>query len=108
MLIDMHLHTRRSKDSSLSFTDAVEGAKLAGLDALCVTEHGRFTSEQEVAEMMERYDFIIFGGAEFNTTLGHFLVYDSGHPQARITGAPFQLNMFRFINPDTTAEICAW
>jgi predicted metal-dependent phosphoesterase TrpH len=76
VLIDMHLHTRRSKDSSLSFTDAVEGAKLAGLDALCVTEHGRFTSEQEVTEMMERYDFFIFGGAEFNTSLGHFLVYD--------------------------------
>lgn len=35
--------------------------------------------------------------------LGHFLVYDSGHPQARIDGSPFQLNLFRFINPDTTA-----
>lgn len=26
--------------------------------------------------MMERYEFLIFGGAEFNTALGHFLVYD--------------------------------
>lgn len=72
----MHVHTRRSPDSRLSFTDAVEGAKKAGLDAICITEHDRFTSEKEVAEMMERYGFIIFGGAEFNTKLGHFLVYD--------------------------------
>jgi PHP family Zn ribbon phosphoesterase len=76
MLIDMHLHTRRSRDSSLSFTDAVEEAKKAGVDAICVTDHGRFTAEQEVAEIMERYDFIIVGGAEFNTSIGHFLVYD--------------------------------
>jgi predicted metal-dependent phosphoesterase TrpH len=76
VLIDMHLHTRRSKDSFLSFTDAVEEAKKAGLDAICVTEHGRFTPETELNEMMDRYDFIIYGGAEFNTRLGHFLVYD--------------------------------
>lgn len=76
MLIDMHLHTRRSKDSVLSFTDAVEEAKKVGVDAICITEHGRFTPEQEVNEMMERYDFVIFGGAEFNTRVGHFLVYD--------------------------------
>jgi predicted metal-dependent phosphoesterase TrpH len=76
VLIDLHLHTRRSKDSSLSFTDAVEEAKKAGLDAICVTDHGRFTPESELNEMMERYEFIIFGGAEFNTRLGHFLVYD--------------------------------
>ncbi|MCA9876636.1 MAG: PHP domain-containing protein [Thermomicrobiales bacterium] len=76
MLIDMHLHTRRSRDSTLSFTDAVTEAKAAGVDAICVTDHGRFTAEQEVNEMMERYDFVIFGGAEFTTRLGHFLVYD--------------------------------
>jgi predicted metal-dependent phosphoesterase TrpH len=76
VLIDMHLHTRRSRDSSLSFTDAVEEAKKLGVDAICVTDHGRFTPEQEVSEMMERYDFVIFGGAEFNTSIGHFLVYD--------------------------------
>lgn len=76
MLIDMHLHTRRSKDSLLSFTDAVTEAKKVGVDAICVTEHGRFTSEEEVNEMMERCDFVIFGGAEFNTGIGHFLVYD--------------------------------
>jgi len=72
----MHLHTRRSKDSSLSFTDAVEEAKKAGVDAICVTDHGRFTPEKEVIEMMERYEFIIVGGAEFTTRIGHFLVYD--------------------------------
>lgn len=76
MLIDMHLHTRRSKDSFLAFTDAVEEAKKVGVDAICVTDHGRFTPEQEVNEMMERFEFVIFGGAEFNTSIGHFLVYD--------------------------------
>lgn len=76
MLIDMHLHTRRSRDSTLSFTDAVEEAKGAGLDAICITEHGRFTLEQEVAEMAERFAFTVIGGAEFTTRIGHFLVYD--------------------------------
>ncbi len=76
MLIDMHLHTRRSKDSALSFTDAVAEAKKAGVDAICVTDHGQFTREKEVTEMMERYDFIVVGGAEFTTSIGHFLVYD--------------------------------
>lgn len=76
MLIDMHLHTRRSKDSYLSFTDAVEEARKTGVDAICVTDHGRFTPEQELIEMMERYDAIIIGGAEFSTGIGHFLVYD--------------------------------
>lgn len=80
MLIDMHLHTRRSKDSTLSFPDAVEAARKAGVDAICVTDHGRFTSEQEIAEMTERTGFLIFGGAEMNTALGHFLVYDVPGP----------------------------
>ncbi|MFT4039618.1 MAG: PHP domain-containing protein [Thermomicrobiales bacterium] len=76
MLIDMHLHTRRSKDSSLSFPDAIVEAKRLGLDAICVTEHGRFTSEAEAMEMMARFEFTVLGGVEFSTALGHFLVYD--------------------------------
>jgi predicted metal-dependent phosphoesterase TrpH len=76
MLIDMHLHTRRSWDSGLSIDQAVEVSKAAGLDAICLTEHDTFTSEDEIQELTDRLNLPLFGGAEFTMPIGHFLVYD--------------------------------
>lgn len=54
----------------------MEEARNAGVDAIRITDHGRFTLKQEVPDVMERFDFIVFRGAEFNTGFGIFLVYD--------------------------------
>lgn len=77
MLIDMHVHSRRSNDSNLSVGQAVKKARCSGIHAICLTEHESFTSASEIHDLAIRLNYPIIGGAEISTATGHFLVYDT-------------------------------
>lgn len=76
MLIDLHTHTRPlSDDSYLTPDELVENAKRVGLDAICITEHDWFWSDEDIAALSERHRFLIFPGVEITTEDAHLLVF---------------------------------
>mgnify|MGYP001177641336 FL=1 len=75
MVFDLHVHTRPgSGDSNIEYEDMVVWARKAGLDGLCITEHGM--EKTGVAERLSReYDFIVLEGLETGTEYGDILVF---------------------------------
>ena len=76
MLIDLHTHTYpKSDDSFLSVDELIEGAKAAGLDGICLTEHDAFWPDDQVRELSQRHEFLVLPGCEINTDAGHVLAF---------------------------------
>ncbi len=76
MKIDLHSHTSsHSTCSSLSPEQLVELSRTAGLDAVCLTEHDRSWTDQEIRDLAERLEFVMLRGMEVTTELGHVLVF---------------------------------
>ena len=76
MLIDLHNHTYpKSDDSFMSADELVDGARIAGLDGVCITEHDDFWSLEETAELTRRHGILVLPGSEINTDAGHVLVF---------------------------------
>lgn len=76
-LIDLHTHSiAGSKDSSIPPDELIEQALRVGLNGVCITEHGRRRLPQEfIQELSARYHFLVIGGIEASTDLGHILIY---------------------------------
>jgi hypothetical protein len=76
VLIDLHTHTQPlSHDSDLTPDALVEGAKKAGLDGVCLTEHDFFWEREKVEELGKRHEFLVIPGIEVNTESGHVVVF---------------------------------
>lgn len=81
MLVDLHVHTRLSRDSSTAPEEYLEVAARAAqkLSAICFTEHRLFPSDAELdrlyAELSQRFGILVFKGVEVDTDLGHLLVF---------------------------------
>ena len=76
MLIDLHTHTYpMSDDIFLSVDELIEGAKAAGLDGICLTEHDAFWSDDQTRELSRRHGFLVLPGSEINTDAGHVLAF---------------------------------
>lgn len=76
MLIDLHNHTYpKSDDSFMSADELVDGARAAGLDGVCLTEHDDFWPAEDAAELTRRHGILVLPGAEINTDAGHVLAF---------------------------------
>lgn len=76
MLIDLHCHTRvHSTCSNLDPVELIRLSREAGLDGVCLTEHDRQWSAEEVAALREEHGFLVLRGIEVTTELGHVLVF---------------------------------
>jgi predicted metal-dependent phosphoesterase TrpH len=81
VLIDLHCHTRPlSACSSLTVDDLVAGARRAGLDGVCLTEHDRLWPLDEVRRLSDLHGLVILRGMEVTTELGHALVFGLEEP----------------------------
>ncbi len=76
MLIDMHIHeSKYSKDSMFTLEEAVERAKIVGLDGICITDHESSEIYDEAHEFAKKSDFLVLVGAEILTFEGDLLVF---------------------------------
>ncbi|MDY6834820.1 MAG: PHP domain-containing protein [Chloroflexota bacterium] len=74
MILDLHIHTTMSGDSTIEHENLVQLARNADLDGICITEHGR--EKSRIANMIDgKHDFPVFGGMEASTDLGDFLIF---------------------------------
>jgi hypothetical protein len=75
LILDLHVHTSiGSADSIIDPHDVVEMARQAGLDGVCITEHGIRKSEL-AEELSLKYGFLVLSGIEATTDLGDILVF---------------------------------
>jgi len=76
LIIDLHVHTPPlSGDSTIELPEFIEKAKKAGIDGICLTEHGRFWDEQELERLSREHDFLMLPGVELWSDDSHFLVF---------------------------------
>ncbi|MDI6777001.1 MAG: PHP domain-containing protein [Syntrophales bacterium] len=73
-VLDLHIHTTISGDSIITPEVLFREAKKAGLDGVCITEHG-YEKSRIAADLSWRYSFPFFAGLEASTELGDILVF---------------------------------
>ena len=73
-VLDLHIHTTISGDSLITPEVLFREAKKAGLDGVCITEHG-FEKSRIAADLSREYAFPFFAGMEASTELGDILVF---------------------------------
>ncbi|MDO8672078.1 MAG: CehA/McbA family metallohydrolase [Dehalococcoidia bacterium] len=76
MIIDLHAHTLpRSQCSSLWPDDLIDRLKQLGLDGVCLTEHNKVWPKDQIASLVAKHHFLVLGGMEVTTSVGHVLVF---------------------------------
>ncbi len=76
MRLDLHVHSRRSPDSSLELTDILQAALAGGLQGFALTDHNTIDGLPALRELAARYPRHLFlPGVEVSTVEGHLLVY---------------------------------
>jgi predicted metal-dependent phosphoesterase TrpH len=75
-VFDLHVHTTRgSSDSSLTPAQLAQRARDAGLDGVCLTEHGGGWTDRELEETFAGSGVTVIRGLEVDTDAGHVLVF---------------------------------
>ncbi|MDY6853642.1 MAG: PHP-associated domain-containing protein [Thermodesulfobacteriota bacterium] len=74
MIVDLHIHTTISGDSIITPDILVPAAINAGLDGVCITEHG-IEKSRIAEELAKEFDFPVFGGMEASTEFGDILIF---------------------------------
>ena len=70
MKIDLHTHTRRSKDCCSDYGRIIEAVQRAGLDGIAVTDHNEFDG---ALELKKRAPFVVIPGEEIKTSAGEII-----------------------------------
>ncbi len=79
MIIDMHVHTKLSGDSSATVEDYCRIIKryrrYHPFVGIVLTEHRVYHPNEEYRKIAEEYEIVILQGIEVNSDLGHLLLY---------------------------------
>lgn len=76
MIIDTHLHENKySFDSHIDFKEAIDTARILGMDGICVTNHENNTLREEIGESIHINNILVIVGAEILTHEGDILVF---------------------------------
>ncbi|MCD6557854.1 MAG: PHP domain-containing protein [Candidatus Aenigmarchaeota archaeon] len=75
MRIDLHIHTNRSKCSSMPVKDLIKIAARCGLDGIAITDHNTIKAWKEAKNLLRRLDssLIFIRGEEISSKDGHIL-----------------------------------
>jgi hypothetical protein len=70
--LDLHVHTKYSKDCFHSVAEAVKAAKAAGLKGIAITDHNSVGGLREAAKLSSK-EFLVIPGIEVSSRDGHIL-----------------------------------
>jgi len=73
LLIDLHIHTAQSRDSYITFDDAIRRCREEGLDGFAVADHDKLT---KLPDTLEASDLVILEGEEVTARGAHILAFD--------------------------------
>jgi predicted metal-dependent phosphoesterase TrpH len=74
MIIDMHVHSKYSHDSTAEPEEIIRKCLNLGIGGVCFTEHHSYLSSSLV-EKLPDFGVKVFRGAEVATNKGHILIY---------------------------------
>lgn len=81
-LVDLHCHTGwGSGDSHTDPNVLIAQAKAFGLQGICITEHNQLWDAKRIEQLSDKHDFLVIGGIEVDTDIGHVLVYGLRAPR---------------------------
>lgn len=84
MKLDMHVHSKYSKDSVVPLEKIMKAIKAKGLDGFALTDHDTIAGHKEAEELAKKYKLFLVKGVEWKTDKGDILVYDvSSLPKTR-------------------------
>ncbi len=79
MILDMHVHTAASDDSTATIEGYIElilaYREFYPFDGFVLTEHRRFTPGLNLRRYWDEYGVLVMQGVEMDTSQGHLLVY---------------------------------
>ncbi len=75
MLLDLHIHSNRRKDSRFEPEDIIARAKNTLLDGIVFTDDGYFNNAKELKKFGLELGLVVLFGAEIKTDRGHMLIY---------------------------------
>ena len=64
MKVDLHVHTKNSKDAIHDIKVIIKKAKKVGLSAIAITDHNKLLSEKRAKELSRKYKILIIPGIE--------------------------------------------
>jgi hypothetical protein len=71
--VELHAHSALSYDGRDPVEDLLERARVAGLDALAVTDHDEIDASLRAASVAPEYDLVGIPGMEISSAAGHVL-----------------------------------
>lgn len=75
MKIDMHVHSKYSRDSNMSLSEIAYAAQMKGLDAVVITDHDSLEALRHIRNNNIFHGIRIFVGCEISSMQGHILAY---------------------------------
>ncbi|HLG71511.1 MAG TPA: CehA/McbA family metallohydrolase [Chloroflexota bacterium] len=81
--LDLHNHSRASRDSKLSIDDLIAQAKARGLDGFALTDHDSTAGNAEALEKARQNDLLLIPGCEVSSRDGHVLALFVEQPAGR-------------------------
>jgi hypothetical protein len=75
MKLDMHIHTKYSRDCRLEPKDILKIARDKGLDGIAITDHNTIKGGVETKKINKDEDFAVIVGSEIRTNKGEIIGY---------------------------------
>lgn len=75
MKLDLHVHSRYSRDASGSPKEVIAQSRRAGLDGVAITDHNAIEGSLEAYGLGREEGILVIRGVEVSTAEGHVLAY---------------------------------
>lgn len=75
MRIDLHVHTRLSRDNDCDPDALFRRVRETGLDAICITEHHSYEVSAPLEPIAAKHGVLLLRACEASTDLGHLLLF---------------------------------
>ena len=75
MKLDLHIHSKFSRDGAATVEDILGRCRTLGLDGCAITDHNTVQGSLEAVELAPSFGLLVVRGVEISTSEGHVLAY---------------------------------
>jgi predicted metal-dependent phosphoesterase TrpH len=75
MKLDLHIHSKFSRDGAATIEEILERCRSSGLDGCAVTDHNSIEGSLRAFDLASSFGLLVVRGTEISTAEGHVLAY---------------------------------